>query len=340
LEKTLKKLPQHYTLTAGALAVALLLSACGGGDSTPPASADTTPPTVTISDNIPAVTATGDVIFTFTTNEAATVNNSKIVVTGGTKGAFTQVNSTTATLTVTPTALSQGTITVDAPAGSVTDTAGNANTVAATQAKQAYNTGVTNLTGGVFANNYTGATEAAWASAQGGAAGRYIDGSVGAQDWWNGVAAVTDTVRSFYFGWGISSAAKPWGFGGFVKAPANGTATVSAFSNVTVSVWGNSELFNTSPKVTIALKGPTTAGCAPELEGTISTTSKDATTYTVAKSSLTVKTSCPSFSTTAAIWNGGINEVHLQVLGANVQYVTGTSPWYANGLNIGPIIFN
>jgi hypothetical protein len=345
LENTLKKLPQHFTLTAGALTVALLLSACGGGSSTPPASttpADTTPPTVAITDNFAGATATGDVTFTFTTSEAATVTNSSIVVTGGTKGAFTQVDSTHATLVVTPTALTQGTITVNAPAGSVTDTAGNASTVAATPATQAYNTGVTNLTGGVFANNYTGATEAAWASAQGGAAGRYKDDGVGAQDWWSGVAATTDTVRSFYFGYGFSSAAKPWGLGGFVKAPANGTATVSAFSNVTVSVWGNSELFNTNPQLTVVLVGAPVGACEQKLKGTINATSINATTYTLAKASLTpIQPASPCAAiTTNTVWSAGVKEVHVQVLGNQVQYVTGTAPWYANGLNIGPIIFN
>ncbi len=199
--------------------------------------------------------------------------------------------------------------------------------------------GTSNLVNGVFANNYTGATEPAWASAQGGTAGRYIDGSVATQDWWNGVAAPTDTVRSFYFGYGISSAAKPWGFGGYVKAPANGTAIVSAFTSVNVSVWGNSELFSKNPNVTLILKGAAAAGCTPELQGIVAANSINATSYVVAKSSLTVKTPCGALSTTDSIWAAGVNEVHFQVLGANVQYITGTAPDYANGLNIGPIVF-
>jgi hypothetical protein len=199
--------------------------------------------------------------------------------------------------------------------------------------------GTSNLVGGVFANNYTGATEAAWASAQGGSAGRYIDNSVATQDWWTGVAATTDNDRSFYFGYGISSAAKPWGFGGYVKAPANGTAIVAAFSSVNVSVWGNIELFSKNPNVTLILKGAAAAGCTPELQGNIAAKSINATSYVIAKSSLNVKTPCGTLSTTDSIWAAGVNEVHLQVLGANVQYSTGTAPDYANGLNIGPIIF-
>ena len=199
--------------------------------------------------------------------------------------------------------------------------------------------GTSNLVKGVFADNYTGASEAAWASAQGGSAGRYIDSSVATQDWWSGVASPTETVRSFYFGYGISSAAKPWGFGGYVKAPANGTANVSAFTSVNVSVWGNDELFSKNPNVTLILKGLAAAGCTPELQGNIAANTIGVKSYVVAKSSLTVKTACGTLDTTDSIWAAGVNEVHFQVLGTNVQYVTGTAPDYANGLNIGPIIF-
>jgi hypothetical protein len=38
----------------------------------------------------------------------------------------------------------------------------------------------------------------------------------------------------------------------------------------------------------------------------------------------------------------GVTEIHVQVLGANVQYTTGGDAGgnYANGLNVGPISFN
>ncbi len=136
------KSPQKLVLSASALALSLLLSACGGGDATPPAVADTTPPAVTITDNVPGV-ATGDVTFTFTASEpllASSFTASDVVITGGTKGALTLVSPTVATLVVTPTPNAIGTITIDLPAGSVTDLAGNATTIAATQVKQDYNT--------------------------------------------------------------------------------------------------------------------------------------------------------------------------------------------------------
>jgi hypothetical protein len=120
------KLPTK--LTACAIATAALLSACGGGGTTP----DTTPPTVSITDNM-SNTATGPVTFTFTFNEAVTgFTADDVTVTNGTKGAFVMAaTNLSATLVVTP-AAGTGTINVSVAAGSFTDTSNNANAVAAT----------------------------------------------------------------------------------------------------------------------------------------------------------------------------------------------------------------
>ena len=133
-------------LTALALAVStLVLAACGGGDAeAPPAAAtttvDTTAPVLTITDNVAATTATGDVTFTFAFNEdvGTTFTVDDITVVGGTKGTFTRTSGTGATLVVTPTANSAGTIQLSVAAGRFTDAAGNANV--ATSSQQAYNT--------------------------------------------------------------------------------------------------------------------------------------------------------------------------------------------------------
>ena len=86
---------------AGVLAIGLglLFNACGG-DTPPTPPTDTTPPTVTITDNVSAVTATGPVTFTFTFNEPITTgfNSAAAVVTGGIKGAFTRVSPLVSTL--------------------------------------------------------------------------------------------------------------------------------------------------------------------------------------------------------------------------------------------------
>ncbi len=129
-----------------ALAVATsLLAACGGGGAeAPPAQnnppADTTPPVVTITDNVAATTATGDVTFSFAFNEdvGTSFTTDDITVAGGTKGTFTRIGGTSATLVVTPTANAAGTIQLSIAAGRFSDAAGNLNVAASSQ--QAFNT--------------------------------------------------------------------------------------------------------------------------------------------------------------------------------------------------------
>ena len=117
----------------------MLLAACGSSSDTPPG--DTTGPTVTITDDVAAATATGNVTFTFTFSEdvGTSFSAADITLTGGTKGNFTKVSATVTTLVAIPTAAAAGTLTVTVAAGAFTDLAGNANAAAAT-ATQAYNT--------------------------------------------------------------------------------------------------------------------------------------------------------------------------------------------------------
>jgi hypothetical protein len=126
----------QFTLSATALAASLMLAACGGGDAEPPA--DIVPPTLAISDNVAAATATGDVTFTFTFNE--TVGSSftadDVAVSGGTKGAFTMApDGLSATLVAVPAAGATGTLRVDVASGAFSDAAGNASTTAYTAAQ-------------------------------------------------------------------------------------------------------------------------------------------------------------------------------------------------------------
>ncbi len=99
----------------------------------------TAPPTVAITDNVAATTATGDVTFTFTFSEdiGSSFAAEDVVVTGGTKGLFTAVDGRHATLVVSPTANSVGTISVSVAAGTFTDVGGAANVTGAA-AQQAY----------------------------------------------------------------------------------------------------------------------------------------------------------------------------------------------------------
>jgi hypothetical protein len=127
---------KHFSLSACALAASLLLSACGGGEST-----DTVAPTVAITDNVAGATAAGAVTFTFTFSEdvGSSFVAEDITVTGGTAGALTKVDAMHYTLVVTPAAGATGTINVAVAALRFTDLALNGNTAAAS-AQQAYDT--------------------------------------------------------------------------------------------------------------------------------------------------------------------------------------------------------
>jgi hypothetical protein len=132
----MKRLAKPFTLSAGAFAAALVLTACGGADPL-----DKIAPTVAITDNVPDATATGPVTFTFTfSEEVKDFTAEDVTVSGGDKAAtVTKSSATVYTLVVTPTAGTTGTISVSIPAAKFTDLANNANAaVAAVQ--QAYNT--------------------------------------------------------------------------------------------------------------------------------------------------------------------------------------------------------
>jgi endoglucanase len=161
-------------LSACAIAAAALLSACGGGGTT----ADTTAPTVTITDNVSATT-TGDVTFTFTFSEAVTgFVADDVAVTGGTKGTFTMASDgKSATLVVSPTANATGTIAVNVAASTFSDGSSNTNTAAAT-GSQAFNTQTTPTPTTNLITN-----------------GSFDNGSVG----WSGNAANVRTGETFNF---------------------------------------------------------------------------------------------------------------------------------------------
>ena len=99
---------------------------------------------------------------------------------------------------------------------------------------------------------------------------------------------------------------------------------------------------NTRPTLTLILKGPSVGGCTPELAGSVSVAAPGVQNYTVALNTFTLQTAC-GYASPAEALAAGVAEVHVQVLGTNVQYVTGNSadfPNFPNGLNVGPISFN
>lgn len=126
--------PRQTLAATAAVALMFTLAACGGGnDSAAPQTGGNevaaTAPVVTISNNISDETATGDITFTFTFNVdvGTSFTADDITVSGGTKGAFTRLSGTSATLVVTPTPDTTGTVEVTVVAAGVTDAVGTAN---------------------------------------------------------------------------------------------------------------------------------------------------------------------------------------------------------------------
>lgn len=107
------------------------------GNISPPTTAtvDAMAPSVTITNDI---SAAGDVTFTFTFSEPVSgFNAADVVISAGTKGAFSRVSENVYTLVVTPPTIGSGVITVDVPANAAMDLGGNGS-LAAPQASQEF----------------------------------------------------------------------------------------------------------------------------------------------------------------------------------------------------------
>ena len=96
---------------------------------------------------------------------------------------------------------------------------------------------------------------------------------------------------------------------------------------------------NTRPTLTLVLKGPSIAGCTSELVSNLSVVAAGVQKYTAPLGGFTLQTAC-GYASAAAALAAGVDQVHVQVLGGNVQYVTGGPVDFANGLNVGPISFD
>ena len=132
--------------TASAAAVfAIVLTACGGGNGEPPPQPTgsvvaAAAPVVTITNNVSGETATGPITFTFSFNRdvGTSFTADDVSVAGGSKGAFTRLSGTGATLVVTPDANTTGTVQLTMAANGATDATGLGN--AAVSASKAFNT--------------------------------------------------------------------------------------------------------------------------------------------------------------------------------------------------------
>jgi Bacterial Ig-like domain len=131
---------KKFALSACALAVSLLVAACGGGGSGT-SEPDAVAPTLVIDDSIAGATAKGAVTFTFTFSESVgtSFTLADATVVGGTPVALIKVNDRKYLVEVTPPLDSTGTISVSVGAGAYADLSGNANTAASTH-EQAFDT--------------------------------------------------------------------------------------------------------------------------------------------------------------------------------------------------------
>ena len=231
-------------------------------DMNPPA--DTTPPTVTITDSSPDV-ADGDVTFTFTFSEdvGTSFTIDDVAVTGGTAGAFASASGTVSTLIVMPPAASTGTLSVEVAAMSFEDAAGNSNVDAVT-AEQPFDT---NTAGGafdgvVFDDDY--GTDVSFVEFGGSVNDLTVDTSqaqsgssslrvaVPASDYTGGALAVTDGVDASSF-----DALTFW-----VRADAERVLNVAGVANDAVDATQNTELVGGLPvgptwtQYTIPIPGP------------------------------------------------------------------------------------
>jgi hypothetical protein len=138
-KSSMKQRSKKFALSAPALAVSVLLAACGGSDGGDAAVApDGVAPTLVIDDNVTAAKATASegrttFIFTFSESVGTSFTASDITVSGGSPVALIKVNDTKYLLEVKPAANTTGTMSVSVAAGAFADLGGIPNTSASTR---------------------------------------------------------------------------------------------------------------------------------------------------------------------------------------------------------------
>jgi hypothetical protein len=322
----------RFNLAACSILATTFLVACGGSS---------TPPPVAQATLVVAATKTS-----LKTGQTTTISTSG----GSGTGAVTY------SVTAGGCVISGTTLTAPSTAATCTVTASKAADTAylvATSAPLTVN--VSAITALTFATAYSSADadtvnySRAGRSVEGGAFNWYQDSAAGGSDWsnfwWNGVSPTTDTVPSFYFGLGFTSATTVPYIGAFVKAPSDGSVTLDGQTKLKIAVWGNDELTSRNAptfKVFIQAKDSYQGGaCFLEAEAgsLITPTGIGAQTYTLNLSDFKVKNNCTgsNVTTAAEILAKPIGAIHVQVLKANM-YFSGTA-LSANGINVGPISF-
>ena len=294
---------------------------------------DTLPPAVSVTSSAAGSTASGDVTlsFSFTKDVGTSFDAADISVTGGTKGAFTRVDGTRATLVVKPDANAAGSLAIGVAAGSFADAAGRTNAAAASLT-QAYNT-LTGPTVVQVVRPHSAATPAYDAGrAQPGnfVTGNYSAGA-GEVNWWGG-----NYPEQIQMGYGFSRTnTAQWGFGLFIAHGAGGW-DISNTTDYHFNLGSNGECAGVC-KVTVRLVNAASPSCVADAKVTL-TAADINTAYSVPLSSLTVS-GC-TVNTPAAFIAQKVGELHFQLLRGDMQFTTSGDPnLFPNGLGIGGNIY-
>lgn len=198
--------------------------------------------------------------------------------------------------------------------------------------------GLAALTAGKFASGYVGLIDSG-TSTECGSFGKY-DGAMDLQ-WYNGGVAGSAADPSFYFGYGAltTSVTADSYFGAFVKAPKNGTANVAGFTKVNVTTWGWAGLAKANPTGTVVLKGANIGTCTPSYSTTFTGLTNSPKVFSLNLSAFTAIEAC-GLTSVANFLAGGINEVHVQYKGANVNKTQDIVDDRAeNGMHLGIVTF-
>jgi Bacterial Ig-like domain len=306
-----------------------------GGAASASVAFDSQPPVVTVSSSAAGTTAAGDVTltFNFTKDVGTSFDAADVSVTGGTKGTFTRVDGTRATLVVKPDANAESNLVIGVAAGAIADAAGRTNT-AAVALTQAYNTRVAPALVQVVRANAAGSP--AYDSATGKALpGNFVTGNytanAGEVNWWGGNFA--DQIQMGY-GFSKTNAAQ-WGFGIYIVHGAGGW-DISNTTHYKFTLGSNGECAGVC-KVTVRLVNAAVPACVADAKVTL--TSADITTAYSVKLSDLVVSGCAT-NTAAAFIAQKVGELHFQMLRADMQFTTSGDPvLFPNGLGVGGNIF-
>ena len=320
----------RWLLSAASISVAALVAACGGSSTPPPVAQATlvavATPSSFLTSGSSALSTTGGsgsgaVTYTVASGPCSISGSTLSATAAGTCSVTAKKAADTSYLEATSAAVS---VTVTVPYSALTVVQEQTATQDSYVAGDAPANAGTALPG----NNMTGSY--AW--------------NQGGNDWWAGVG--TDSV---YKGIGAPANAGA-GVGVYVKGAGTTTWSIDGATSMTVGLGTNPECVGVC-KATIILKS-TTTDCIATINAPITILTEKVNT---GNSKTQVSGAVPTYSSnlTNANWTVTgcttntmtafkslrVNEVHAQILQANMQSTTPVGGPYANGVNLGAIKF-